>query len=120
MGHADPAAARIAARLAEGVELLQVHAANAGMLGERPAGGGVDRIVGSHHRARQAPAILKRWAGAPGEEQLEAAVAHGEERDIHHQHHPLPVEINYWYHSPLLPYAWYHTALLAVNRGDAH
>ena len=82
VGHRHNAAARVAAGLAEGVELLQVDLANAGILMEFADGGGVQRFVLADEAAGKRVTVFERLGEALDQQEMEPPVADGEQDDV--------------------------------------
>ena len=78
----DDAGARIAARLAEGVQLLEDDAAHAGLLVELAPRGVVERLVDADEAAGQRPAAAVRRIGALDDQGLQHAALDGQQHDV--------------------------------------
>ena len=82
VGNGDDPGARVASRLAEHPQLLQIHGADAGLLAELTQGRLIRGFVRAHEAARQRPLVGKRPFFAPHQQNLKLPVAHGEQSDI--------------------------------------
>src|SRR5439155_20813591 len=81
---------RIALRAPEGVELLQVHVAEAGLRRELPAGGLIERFLHPHPAAGQCPSSPERAVLHLDEEEVERARDDGEHGDVDRHGRRLP------------------------------
>ena len=91
VGDRDGPPARVATGIAEGVELLQEGAPNAGAVGQEAGGGGLERLAGVDDAPRERPRPSKRLSRALYQQQLERAIPQRKADDIYRERNALHV-----------------------------